>query len=72
MALVFKPLHPLFAAIASGFNLTPPLTEEQVREIDAGMNRHAVLVFRNQALDEDQQIRFAKSMGPLDLGLLQA
>ncbi len=71
MALVFKPLHPLFAAEASGLDLTQPLGTEQVAEIDAGMNQHAVLVFRNQALDEDQQIRFAKSLGPLDLGLLK-
>ncbi len=71
MALSFKPLHPLFAAEASGIDLTQPLGTEQVAEIDAGMNQHAVLVFRNQALDEDQQIRFAKSLGPLDLGLLK-
>ncbi len=71
MALVFKPLHPLFAAVASGIDLTQPLSREQVGEIDAGMNQHAVLVFRNQTLDEDQQIRFAKSLGPLDLGLLK-
>ena len=71
MALTFKPLHPLFAAVASGLDLSQPLGAEEVRAIDAGMNQHAVLVFRNQALDEDQQIRFAKSLGPLDLGLLK-
>ena len=71
MTLTCTPLHPLFAAEASGFDLTQPLTAEQVRAIDAGMNQHAVLVFRRQSLDEDQQIRFAKSLGPLDLGLLK-
>ena len=71
MALVFKPLHPLFAAEASGLDLTQPLGADEVHAIDAGMNQHAVLVFRNQVLDEDQQIRFAKSLGPLDLGLLK-
>jgi len=71
MALSFKPLHPLFAAVASGLDLTQPLSAEEVCEIDAGMNQYAVLVFRNQPLDEDQQIRFARSLGPLDLGLLK-
>ena len=71
MTLICKPLHPLFAAEASGFDLTQPLTAEQVRAIDAGMNQHAVLVFRKQSLDQDQQIGFAKSLGPLDLGLLK-
>ena len=33
------------------------------------MDRYAVLVFRNQPLDQDQQIRLAQSFGPLDLGL---
>ena len=71
MALSFKPLHPLFAAVGSGLDLTQPLGANEVREIDAGMNQYAVLVFRNQPLDEDQQIRFARSLGPLDLGLLK-
>ncbi len=71
MTLICKPLHPLFVAEASGLDLTQPLAAGQVDEIDAGMNQHAVLVFRNQSLDEDQQIRFAKSLGPLDLGLLK-
>ena len=69
MNLSFKPLHPLFAAEASGFDLTRPLSPDQVRQVDDGMNRYAVLVFRNQPLDQDQQIAFAKSLGPLDLGL---
>ncbi len=69
MPLQFTPLHPLFAAEASGFDLAKPLSTEQIREIDEGMNKYAVLVFRNQPLDQDQQIDFAKSFGPLDLGL---
>ena len=69
MPLHCKPLHPLFAAEAGGFDLSQALTPDQVREIDAGMNRFAVLVFRNQPLDQDQQVNFAKSLGPLDLGL---
>ena len=69
MPLHFKPLHPLFAAEAGGFDLSQPLTPDQVREIDEGMNRFAVLVFRNQPLDQDQQVNFAKSLGPLDFGL---
>ena len=69
MALRFKSLHRLFAAEASGFDLTRPLTREQIREIDEGMNRHAVLVFRDTPLDQTEQIEFARSLGPLDLGL---
>jgi alpha-ketoglutarate-dependent 2,4-dichlorophenoxyacetate dioxygenase len=68
MSLQLKPLHP-FAAEASGIDLSQPLTAQQVHEIEHAMDSHAVLVWRNQPLDQDQQIRFAKSLGPLDLGL---
>jgi alpha-ketoglutarate-dependent 2,4-dichlorophenoxyacetate dioxygenase len=68
MALQLKPLQP-FAAQASGIDLRQPLTPEQVKEIEHAMDTHAVLVWRDQPLSQDQQIAFAKSLGPLDLGL---
>jgi alpha-ketoglutarate-dependent 2,4-dichlorophenoxyacetate dioxygenase len=68
MSLQLKPLTP-FAAEASGIDLSRPLAPQQVRAIEAAMDEHAVLVWRNQPLDPDQQIAFAKSFGPLDLGL---
>lgn len=69
MTIQFKPLHPLFAAEASGIDISRPLTPEHVRAIEAGMDRYGVLVFRGQPLDQDQQIAYAQSFGPLDLGL---
>jgi alpha-ketoglutarate-dependent 2,4-dichlorophenoxyacetate dioxygenase len=69
MSLQLKPLHPLFVAEASGIDLTRPLTDAEVRQINAGMNEYAVLVWRGQPLTGQQQIDFAKSFGPLDLGL---
>jgi len=68
MSISFTPLHPHLAAEASGLDLTRPLSADHVRAIEAGMDRHGVLVFRNQPLDQDQQIAFAQSLGPLDLG----
>ena len=69
MAVAFQPLHPLFAAEAGGVDLARPLAPAALQEIVAGMDRYAVLVFRGQQLDEDQQIAYAKQFGPLDLGL---
>jgi len=69
MAVQFKPLHPLLAAEAVGLELAKPLSPAQVKEVVAGMDRYAVLVFRGQQLDEDRQIAYAKQFGPLDLGL---
>ena len=69
MALEFVPLHPLFAAEAKGIDLAKPLGAEDRDRIVAALDRYAVLVFRGQSLDEDRQVAFAKSFGPLDMGL---
>ncbi|MEY3379570.1 MAG: hypothetical protein RL468_168 [Pseudomonadota bacterium] len=69
MALTFKPLSPVFAAEVSGIDLTKPLSQQDVRAINAGMNEHAVLVFRQQPMTAQQQLNFASSFGPLDIGL---
>lgn len=66
--LNLKPLQP-FGAEASGIDLREPLTPAQVKAVEDAMDRHAVLVWRNQPLTQDQQIAFAKALGPLDLGL---
>ena len=68
MTLQLKPLHP-FAAEAGGIDLSEPLSPQSVQEIEQAMDTHAVLVFRDQPLDQHRQIAFAKSFGPLDLGL---
>jgi alpha-ketoglutarate-dependent 2,4-dichlorophenoxyacetate dioxygenase len=69
MALQLRPLHPVFGAEASGIDLTRPLTDADRRAVNAAMNEHAVLVFRGQPLTARQQIAFATSFGPLDIGL---
>lgn len=69
MTLHLRPLHPVFAAEASGIDITQPLSDADVAAINAGMNRYAVLVFRDQPLGTQQQIDFASSFGPLDIGL---
>ena len=72
MALRFRPLHPLFAAEASGLDLRRPLEPETVREIEAAMDEYAVLVWHDQPFSEAEQVAFARQFGPLDLGLRKA
>jgi alpha-ketoglutarate-dependent 2,4-dichlorophenoxyacetate dioxygenase len=72
MALHFRQLHPVFAAEAWGLDLRGPIGSDVAAEIEAAMDRYAVLVFRDQPLDEDQQISFSRHFGPLDMGLLKA
>ena len=61
MKMQFKPLHKVFAAEASGIDITKPLQDSDVRAINAAMNQHAVVVFRGQALTAQQQLDFSKS-----------
>src|SRR5262245_63377208 len=70
-ALRLEPLHPIFAAQASGVDLRE-LDDAAVGDIDAAMDRYAVLVFRDQPLTEGEQIALARRFGPLDAGLRKA
>ncbi len=69
MPLQLRPLHDVFAAEASGLDLTRTPSAHDVRAINAAMNEHAVLVFRGQPLTAQQQLDFAGAFGPLDIGL---
>ena len=51
-------LHPVFVGEVSGVDLRRPLTPDEVRAIEAGMDRYAVLVFRDQNITDDQQMAF--------------
>ena len=66
MPLHLTPLHPLFAAEVSGPDLRAPLTPALRAEIDRAMDRHAVLVFRGQVLDDDQQMAFGEALGTVE------
>ena len=62
------PLKPL-GAIVSDIDLSLTPTVEQARAVEKAMDEFGILVFRGQQLDQHQQIAFAKSLGPLDVGL---
>ena len=67
MSIEITPLHPLFAGEVAGVDLRRPLTADEVRAIEAGMDRHAVLVFRDQAIDDEQQVAFTENFGAIEI-----
>jgi len=69
MDLHIRQLHPLFAGEVGGVDIRQAPSPELVAAIDAAMDRYAVLVFRGQALTQDQQIAFSSAFGRLDAGL---
>jgi alpha-ketoglutarate-dependent 2,4-dichlorophenoxyacetate dioxygenase len=66
MTVSINPLHPLFVGEVSGVDITLPLTRDTVAAIEAGMDRHAILVFRDQKLTDEQQLAFSRNFGELE------
>ena len=66
MTISINPLHPVFVGEVSGVDTTRPCRAMHVAAIEAGMDRYAVLVFRDQRLTDEQQLAFSRSFGALE------
>ena len=64
--LTIRPLHPLFVAEITGIDLTVPVGREDFRAIWDAFNEHQILVFRDQAFDDESQIAFSRNFGELE------
>jgi len=62
MALTFRNLHPVFVGEASSIELRAVHDEETLGEIRAGMDKYAVLVFRDQPFEDAEQLAFAERL----------
>jgi alpha-ketoglutarate-dependent 2,4-dichlorophenoxyacetate dioxygenase len=60
------PLHPDFAAEVAGVDIGRPLSPSEWEAVDRAFDTYAVLVFRDQPLDEAAQLAFAAHFGPLE------
>ena len=69
MSPSIRPLHDLFAGEVSGIDLRDPLGAEDVAAIEAGMDRHAVLVLHDQQLTDEQQVAFSRNFGEIELAV---
>jgi len=63
----FIPIGHEFAAEVEGVDLRAPIDVAAAAAIHAAMDRHAVLVFHDQPLTDEQQIAFTKSLGKIEL-----
>jgi alpha-ketoglutarate-dependent 2,4-dichlorophenoxyacetate dioxygenase len=61
-----RQIHPVFAGEVSSVDLTKPLSKAEVAAIEAGMDRYAVLVFRDQRITDDQQMAFTQNFGAIE------
>lgn len=63
MAISIRQLHRHFVGEVDGLDLRQPLTREQAREVEAAIDRYAVLVFHGQDITDAQQLAFALNFG---------
>jgi alpha-ketoglutarate-dependent 2,4-dichlorophenoxyacetate dioxygenase len=70
MTLSFKPIDPVsrpfFAAVASGIDLTKPISDAEVAAIDRAMDKFGVLAFHDQPFTDEQQLAFGRRFGVLE------
>ncbi|MGI9409984.1 MAG: TauD/TfdA dioxygenase family protein, partial [Hyphomicrobiaceae bacterium] len=66
MAISIQQIHPVFVGEVSGVDLTKPLSTDEAREIEAAMDRFAVLVFHDQPINDEQQQAFSRNFGDLE------
>ena len=63
----FIPIGHEFVAEVTGIDLRAPIDVDSAANIHAAMDRHAVLVFHDQSLSDEQQIAFTRSLGKIEL-----
>jgi alpha-ketoglutarate-dependent 2,4-dichlorophenoxyacetate dioxygenase len=67
MPVALHPITPNFAGEVSGVDITQPVAREDVAAIEAGMDKYAVLVFREQRINDEQQKEFSRNFGALEV-----
>src|SRR5882757_3364630 len=63
MTVTIRQLHPHFVGEVSGVDLRKPLTPQEAADVEAGMDKYAVLLFPNQDVTDEQQMAFALNFG---------
>jgi len=66
MSVTIRPLHPVFVGEVAGIDCRHPLSPDEIAAIEAGMDRYAVLVFRDQHITDDEQLVFTRHFGELE------
>ena len=66
MKIETRTKFPDFVGFVSGIDLKKDLDDKIVKEIDNAINELSVLVFKNQKIDDNEQVRFTKYFGEIE------
>jgi alpha-ketoglutarate-dependent 2,4-dichlorophenoxyacetate dioxygenase len=67
MELTVSQLHPLFVGEISDIDVGRSIDAATLAALNAAIDRYAVLIFRDQDLDDERQMAFARNFGELEL-----
>lgn len=66
MSLSIRLLNTDFVGEMSGIDISRPLTQEQISEIQDAIDHYAVLVFRDSNLTDERQLEFTRYFGEIE------
>ncbi len=66
MSLSIAPIKDNFAAEVQGISVSNALSRETIETLQNAIDQHGVLVFRDQNIDDEQQIAFSLNFGEIE------
>tara|TARA_B110000483_G_scaffold232788_1_gene300810 strand:+ start:1506 stop:2402 length:897 start_codon:yes stop_codon:yes gene_type:complete len=61
-----RDLFPDFVGFVSDINLKEILSDILIKELDTAVNKYAVLIFKDQNITDDEQVRFTEYFGKIE------
>ena len=71
MTLDIDPFDAAVGAEVRGVDLAQPMDDQTFKEIEAAYNTYAVLLFRDQKINETQHLSFSRKFGELEVHVLE-
>lgn len=66
MIIKTRDLFPDFVGFVSDINLKEILSDNLIKELDTAVNKYAVLIFKDQNITDDEQVRFTEYFGKIE------
>ena len=66
MKIETRDAFPDFVGFVSNIDLRQKLDSKQIEEIDLSINKYSVIVFKDQDISDDDQVRFTKYFGDIE------
>ena len=66
MIIKTRDLFPDFVGFVSDINLKEILSDSLIKELDTAVNKYAVLIFKDQNITDDEQVRFTEYFGKIE------